>query len=195
MAKIGFEYAVVAVLTTGTDTSAAACTYTNGQYLGPASTFNISPTANDVKDYGDDRTVETDTSVTGGTTSVELNERTADIYCLLLGHTKDIESGVVLSNVDDIAPYVGLGAVGKSMRSGSRKYTAKWYHKTQFKEPNDENATKQESTSFTHTTLEGNLFTCENGDWKEEKEFDTLATAKEWLNTKAGITTSSGNGG
>ena len=191
MAKTGFEYTVVAKLTAGSDTAGSACAYTAGQYLGPASTFNITPTANDVKDYGDDRTVETDTTVTGGTTSIELNEKTADIYCLLLGHTNT--DGEVLSNADDIAPYVGLGAIGKSKRNGSLVYTAKWYYKTQFKEPNDENATKQESTSFTHTTLEGNLFTCENGDWKAEKEFDTLAAAKSWLNGKANISGATGS--
>lgn len=187
MAKIGLEYIVIGELDAAT-TSAANASYTKARYLGPASTFNGSPTANDVKDYGDDRTVETDTSVTGGTLSVELNERTAEIYCQMLGHTLS-EQGEVLANTEDIAPFLGIGAVGKSRRSGHTKYTGKFYYKTQFREPNDENTTKQESTSFTHTTLEGSLFQLENGDWKGEKEFDTLAEAKAWLDGKVGITT------
>ena len=132
--------------------------------------------------------METDTSVTGGSLSVELNERTAEIYCQMLGHTLS-EGGEVLANTEDIAPFLGIGAVGKSRRNGATKYTGKFYYKTQFREPNDENATKQESTSFTHTTLEGALFQLENGDWKAEKEFDTLAEAKAWLDGKVGITT------
>ena len=185
MAKIGMEYIVIGEMASTTK-SAATATYTKGTYLGPASTFNGSPTANDVKDYGDDRTVETDTSVTGGSLSVELNERTAEIYCQMLGHTLSQE-GEVLANTEDIAPFLGIGAVGKSRRNGATKYTGKFYYKTQFREPNDENATKQESTSFTHTTLEGALFQLENGDWKAEKEFDTLAEAKTWLDGKVGI--------
>ena len=59
MAKIGMEYIVIGELAP-TSTSAANASYTKSKYLGPASTFNGNPTANDVKDYGDDRTVETD---------------------------------------------------------------------------------------------------------------------------------------
>ena len=186
MAKIGMEYIVIGELDESA-TSAATAKYTKGRYLGPASTFNGSPTANDVKDYGDDRTVETDTSVTGGTLSIELNERTAEVYCQVLGHTLS-EDGEVLANTEDIAPFLGVGAVGKSRRSGKTTYTGKFYYKTQFREPSDENATKQESTSFTHTTLEGSLFQMESGDWKSEKEFETLTEAKEWLDKKIGIT-------
>lgn len=186
MAKIGMEYIVIGELDPKA-TSAATATYTKGRYLGPASTFNGSPTANDVKDYGDDRTVETDTSVTGGTLSVELNERTAEVYCQMLGHKKS-EDGEVLANTEDIAPFLGIGAVGKSRRDGKTKYTGKFYYKTQFREPNDENATKQESTSFTHTTLEGSLYQLQNGDWKAEQEFDDLSAAKAWLDQKVGIT-------
>ena len=40
-----------------------------------------------------------------------------------------------------------------------------------------------------YTTLEGSLFQLENGDWKGEKEFVTLAEAKAWLDGKVGITT------
>ncbi len=188
MAKVGFEYIVVAAL------KDQAPTYEKGQYLGKSSTFNGTPTVSDVKDYGDDSVAETDTSVTGGTLSVELNENTSDIYTFLLGHSKDETSSEVISNADDIAPYVGIGAVGKSKRNNKLMYTGKFYFKAQFKEPNDENATKQENTAFTHTTLEANLFKLDNGDWKAQKEFNTLAEAKAWLDEKAGITESGGTG-
>lgn len=188
MAKTGLEYIVVAILKDQTPS------YEKGQYLGPSSTFNGSPTVSDVKDYGDNGTTETDVSVTGGTLSLELNENTLATYAFLLGHELDEETGEVISNEDDIAPYVGAGAVGKSRRNNKNKYTAKFYYKAQFKEPNDENATKQENTTFTHTTLEGNLFKLDNGAWKVQNEFDTLAEAKAWVNEKAGITESGGTG-
>lgn len=185
MAKVGFEYIVIGKLKEGED---GAATYETGKYLGPASTFNGTPAANDVKDYGDDRVVETDTSVTGGTLSVELNETTLEIESYMLGHTYEQEKKEMKCSADDIAPYLGIGAVGKSKRENKMVYTAKFYNKTQFKPSADENATKKESTTFNHTTIEGNIFTLKNGDWKEKAEFDTLAAAKEWLNKKVGIT-------
>ena len=186
MAKTGFEYIVVGKLDESVSKSCETAAYTEGMYLGPSSTFNGTPSANDVKDYGDDRAVETDTSVSGGTLSVELNESTLEIKSFLLGHSHAEENGMV-SNANDIAPYIGIGAVGKSKRNNKYKYTGKFYLKVQFREPGDDNQTKQENVTFTHTTLEGSLFTLENGDWKDEKEFETLAEAKAWLDQKVGI--------
>ena len=86
-------------------------------------------------------------------------------------------------STDDEAPYVGVGAIGKS---GS-KWRAKFYKKVLFAEPNDENATKQENTSFGHITLEGDAVPLDDGTWKQEKEFVTLAEAKTYLNGLVGI--------
>lgn len=185
MAKVGMEYVVSGLLKEAEDGTPS---YTGGKYWGPASTFNGSPTANDAKDYGDDRAVETDTSVTGGTLSVELNENTLELESFLLGHTYDKEKKQMICNQTDVAPFVGTGAIGKSKRNNKIVYKGKFYHKTQFKNPNDENSTKQESTTFNHTTLEGNIFTLPNGQWKEEQEFESLEEAKTWLDNKVGIT-------
>lgn len=183
MAKAGFLYVVAGKL------SEDEKNYTDGRYMGPTSTFNINPTSNDVKDYGDNHVVETDTSVTGGTASLEINEMTNESYAYTLGHTYDKEKDAVVCKKEDVAPFVGLGAVGVSKRNNVHKYTAKFYKKLQFKEPNDENVTQQETVSFTHTTLEGNVFVPEDGQWKEQQTFATLKEAKDWLNEKVGITT------
>jgi phi13 family phage major tail protein len=188
MAKVGMAYIVVAALKDQTPT------YEKGQYLGASSKITGTPTASNVKDYGDDNVTETDTSVTGGTLNIELNEKTDDIYAFVLGHAKDTISGEVISNAEDIAPFLGVGVVGKSKRSNKLKFTAKWYYKVQLKEPADEDSTKQENTAFAHTTLEGDMYKLDNGDWKAQKEFDTLTEAKTWLNTKAGIVVAGGSG-
>lgn len=190
MAKKGFEYVVMGKYneTTG------KCT--EGRYLGPTSTFNITVTSNDVKDYGDNRAVVTDTSVTGGTTSLELNEMVNETYAYALGHTYNKEDDTVSCSKNDIAPFVGLGAVGISRdETNVDKYTAKFYPKCQFKEPNDENATQGETLAFTHTTMEGNMFVPEDGTWKEQQTFKTLQEAKTWLNGKVGITTAEASNG
>ena len=183
MSKTGFLYTCAGLL------KDADGTYEKGRHLGTAATFNITPTANDVKDHGDNRVTETDTSVTGGTVSLELNDMEQELQAFLLGHKIGETNGEVTANVDDIAPLVILGAIGTSIVNKKNKYIAKAYRNVQFKEPNDENATKQDTTNFTHTTLEGNIIIPEDGNWKSSAEFDTYETAKTWLEKKCGFGT------
>ena len=187
MAKIGFEYVVAAELDAENAKSAEAVKYKNAKVIGPAANANGTPNSSDVKDYGDDTTVETDVSVTGGTLSLELNEPTMDNEAWMLGHTTTKEGGMV-RNASDIPPFLGVGFVGKSRRDNKTVYRSKIYLKTQFKEPSDENATKQEAITFNHTTMEGNMFQLENGDWKVENEFETLTAAKAHVNKVLGLT-------
>lgn len=195
MAKVGFEYVAAAKLNDAVSTSKETAKYSEGREIGPAANFNGTPTSSDVKDYGDDRTLETDTSVTGGTLSLELNEPTMENEAWILGHRYEDGTGGMLRNVNDIAPYLGVGCVGKSKRNGALVFRAKIYLKTQFRVPNDENATKQDQTTFNHTTMEGNIFQLKNGDWKDEKEFTTLDEAKEYINTTLNITEEEPGGG
>lgn len=182
MAKLGFEYVAAGKLDEATGK------YSGGRHLGEAATFNVTVSANDVKDYGDNHAVLTDTSVTGGTVSIELNDMLEELNAFLLGHTYEEETKNLICKKDDIAPYLGLGAVGISKKAGYR-YIAKFYKKVQFREPNDENATQTDTVTPAHTTLEGNMFVPENNIWKEQQTFDTLDEAKKWLNGKLGIET------
>ena len=83
MAKTGIRYAVFAEATEASD---GTITYSNGKCLSPVAGFNGSINQSNGKDYGDDRVVATDNTVTGGTLTVELNEDNDDIYTMLLGH-------------------------------------------------------------------------------------------------------------
>lgn len=233
MAKTGLEFVKVGKLATGT--SGAAATYTDPIYMGPSVGLTGTIAANDVKDYGDDRTVETDASVTGGTLSWEKNDLSDEHQAYLLGHQTnaayalttdddivtgktyytqsgsgtsespyvytEVENPVkanigtyyevttleVIANSNDVAPYVGVGVIGKSVVNGAKKYKAKFYYKVQFKEPNDENTTATDTTNFAHDTIEGNVYLLDNGEWKAQETFDTLSAAKTWIDTKLGV--------
>lgn len=187
MAKIGFEYIVAGKLDTEVSISKETAKYTEARVIGPAANVNFTINTSDVKDYGDDNMVETNVSPTGGTASLELNEPTMENEAWLLGHAVSKEGGMT-RNANDIPPYVGIGFVGKSIRSHKPVFKAKIYLKAQFKEPNDENATKQDAVAFTHTTIEGNLFTLENGDLKTENEFAALTEAKAYVDKIFGVT-------
>lgn len=181
MSKKGIEYAVFGLLQEDG-------TYSGGKYLSPAAGFNGAPTKSNVKDYGDNRVVETDNSVTGGTLTVELNNDEDELYTFLLGHKAKEQGGEIAYNANDEAPFVGVGAIGKS----GKKYVSKFYKKVQFSEPNDDNSTKQENTTFNHVTLEGEIIIPEGGEWKLRKSFETLEAAKSYLNKLVGITAETG---
>ena len=163
--------------------------YTEGKRLSTVAAFNGNPNSNDASDYGDNRMVETDKSVTGGTISLEVNELTLEEKSFFLGHKLDASNKELVYNADDVAPYVGIGAIGTSKRDGKAVYVGKFYAKCQFGEPNDENSTKQESTSFAHDSIEGSILMPESGNWKYEQTFDTETEAETWLKKKVGITT------
>lgn len=163
--------------------------YTGGKRLSTVTAFNGNPNSNDASDYGDNRLVETDKSVTGGTISLEVNELTLEEKSFFLGHKLDASSKELVYNADDVAPYVGIGAIGTSKRYGKAFYVGKFYAKCQFGEPNDENATKQESTSFAHDSIEGSILMPESGNWKYEQAFATETEAETWLRKKVGIAT------
>lgn len=191
MAKIGLSYVAVGKLSNAASVvSAATATYTDSKYMGTTAGLTGNVSSNDVKDYGDDRTVETDTSFQNGTLSWEKNDLDDADYAYLLGHAIDQQTNEVLANANDIAPYVGIGVVGKARKNGADVYKAKFYLKVQFHEPNDEHSSKQDSITFGHETIEGNVFMLENGDWKLTETFsgaDALDDAKEWVNTKLGL--------
>lgn len=186
MAKIGMEYIVSGLLTEGEDGTPS---YKKGRYWGPASTFSMTPTSSDVKDYGDDRVCATDISVNEIALSIELNENSLELESFLLGHQYDAEAKEMRSGRDDIAPYVCVGCVGKSIRDNKMVYRAIFLYKVQVKQPTDDYSTKQETTSFNHSTYEGTAFAIgdEKGSLSIKKEFETLEAAKAWLDTQAGV--------
>lgn len=183
MAKTGIRYAVFATATVAQD---GTISYSNGKWISPVAGFNGAMNVNSQKDWGDDKAVDEESGITGGTLTVELNRDEDDIYTFLLGHEKaesGDNAGEVIYNADDVAPFIGVGAVGKS---GS-KWVGKWYSLVKFHEPNDDNSTKQETITFNHVSVEGEILIPEDGNWKKRKVFDTEALAKAWIDNLAGI--------
>ncbi len=172
MAKKGLEYVCIAKLQEDG-------TYKDGEYIGPSAKFTAAASTNTVKDFGDNRAVVTDTSVNTGTVSVEVNEFVNKFYATALGHTYDAEKDQVVCKSNDEAPYLGIACLGQS--TGEKPYKAVVYRKVQLKEPTNEYDTKQEQVTFTHTTLEGDFYTLENGEYSIKAGFDTKDEAKAFI--------------
>lgn len=186
MAKVGLKYPVAAILKDD------GKTYEKGFVIAKAIKATINANNNDVKLYADDGATESDKSFKDGTISLNVDDLTQKVYADLLGHNYTAGDGeneeVVVASSADVSPYCGVGFYGAIRRNNKTLYQAKWLKKTQFSEPNDETDTRGETINFQTPTIEGSVFTLDDGTWKEQAEFATEEKAKEWLNKKAGIT-------
>lgn len=177
MAKIGltnFRYSVLTEAADGTPSYAGA--------IKPAKAVSCSVSVdnNDAKLFADDALAESDTSFAGGSVTMGIDEDDLTTMAALLGHTID-ESGEMIRNADDTAPYVGLGRVVTKMVGGVYKYKVEIIYKVKFAEPSQENSTKGESVEFGTTEVEGTIAALGNGDWSKAKQFDTKEAAIEYL--------------
>lgn len=188
MAKVGLKYPVYAIL-------GENGTYSEGAVIAKAIKATVNAESNDVKLYADDGVAESDKSFKGGKVSLNVDDLASKVYATLMGHKYTAASGTapvtpetVIANGNDIAPFVGVGFYGRVVRNSQPSYLAKWLHKAQFAEPNDETETKGDTLNYQTPTIEGDIFTDDNGDWKDQAEFKTEAEARSWLDKKAGIT-------
>jgi hypothetical protein len=61
----------------------------------------------------------------------------------LLGHTVSSTAPYIMTrNVNDVAPYVGLGRIVTKMINGAYKYKVEFLYKVKFSEPQAENTTR-----------------------------------------------------
>lgn len=176
MAKVGltdFRYGIATEAANGT------ITYGTPKKPGKAISFTFEPTKSDASLYADDALAEHDSSVTGGTCTMGIDREDPNTYAELLGHT--VTEGEVVSNTNDVAPYVGLGRVATLMRDGAYKYRATFFSKVTFSEPSEENNTRGESVEFGTYEIEGVVAVPVDGNWRKWKEFDTKEAAISYL--------------
>lgn len=155
--------------------------YTGAKEIGTLVSFNGSPNKVEVEDWGDNRIVESNKSVNKIALSMELNDLAGETYAELCGHEYAKETKKVTVKSTDNAPYVGIGAIGNSERSGKTVYVMKFYPYMQFGEPSDDNSTGTETIEYKHTTVEGTGYPNANNEIKIEQEFETLELAEQEL--------------
>lgn len=177
MAKIGLTNFRYSILTEDEDGTPS---YAGAQTPGKAVSCNVSISSNSATLYADDTLAESDTSFQSGTVTMGIDEDDLQTMATLLGHTIT-EEGVMTRNVEDAAPYVGLGRVVTKMVGGVYKYKVEFLYKVKFSEPSAENTTRGESVEFSTTEIEGTVSALKNGNWSVAKTFDTKAEAVEFL--------------
>lgn len=186
MAKIGLQNFLFGILTEDSEGNA---TYGTATKPAKAISCSVSISNNDAKLYADDSLAESDTSFQSGTVTLGIDDEDLETMATLLGH--EITDGNMVRNANDTAPYVGLGRIVTKMVNGVYKYKVEFLCKVKFGEPSQENNTRGESVEFGTSELEGQVAQLANGDWSIAQTFDSMQSARTYLNSLFGTTQAS----
>ena len=177
MAKIGLNNLKFGILSEVGET----VTYGAMQSLGKAVSANVSITSNSAVLYADDAIAETDNTFSNGTITLTVDDDGDTVFAPLLGHEVDSDSGVMIRNKNDVAPYVGVGRIINKMKNGARLFKVEFLSKVRFSEPSQESNTHGETTEFGTPQIEGTIATLESGEWSKTKTFTTHSAALAFL--------------
>lgn len=191
MAFVGLLYAVAAPIQTEAD--GQAITYGKGQVIGGMMTAEISYTRNSNPLYADDRVMEEDNSITGGTIKMGVDDVNDDARVMMLGDVKEGDAGEeVYHETGESAPYVGTGYIRVRRKDNKTNYIAYWVHKAIFCIGTESAKTKGQNIEWQTPTLEGSIMGVKNNAalqtrFRERRTFTKESEARTWLNKKAGI--------
>ena len=191
MAFVGLLYAVAAPIQTEAD--GQAITYGKGQVIGGMMTAEISYTRNSNPLYADDRVMEEDNSITGGTIKMGVDDVNDDARVMMLGDVKEGDAGEeVYHETGESAPYVGTGYIRVRRTDNKTNYIAYWVHKAIFGIGTESAKTKGQNIEWQTPTLEGSIMGVKNNAalqtrFRERRTFTKESEARAWLNKKAGI--------
>jgi len=192
-ANVGMSYAVASPVSAYTPYT--GITYGTGFVVSEARGANVTWETEDGEFFGDDVVLDIANGVLGYSVEFETAGLADSVRKDLLGEVKDSNDVYHITGAQ--APDVGFGYIktNRDNSSGSviRTYDVWWYHKLKFAQPNDEARTKEKSVEWRTPTITGKgagVFLDANAtdpDFVEHKSFATMALAKSYLKTKAGI--------
>ena len=191
-ANVGMVYPVAAPVSAYTP--GTSITYGTGFVVAEAVSANLSWNRADGHFYGDDVERDSDNGVLGYTISFEPTGLSDTNRQKLLGETVSSNEYTI---TDAASPDLGFGYIRvmrlKGTTTVSYSYEAWWFQKLKFSVSSEETRTKEQNIEWRVPTLEGigagvSLDATGRLSFAQHKTFDTLAGAKAYLNSKAGIT-------
>lgn len=188
-ANVGMLYPVAATVQTYTPGTSITYKSGSGSNFAEAVSASLSWERSDGHFYADDVELDSDNGVLGYTIDFEPSGLSDAARALLLGETV---SSSEYSITDAASPDVGFGYVRVMRNKGTVSYEAWWFHKVKFGVNSEETRTKERSIEWRVPTLQGigsgiSLDSTGVMSFCQHKTFDSLASAKTYLNTKAGI--------
>lgn len=191
MATIGIKHPVFAPITS--QTSGSKPTYSTGIVLGKAIKADVTLNFAEGTLYADDSLAEYASKFQNGTITFGVDELTDAKKATLFGYTLDSTGGstVLKKGAKDVAPHGGFGYYKTLQVDGVKKYQAKWFLDTVFRENGDSAETGGENINFQTTEIAGTIMPVigyRNDDYVEEQTFTTESAAITWLHSNANIT-------
>lgn len=198
MAIIGVSKPYYAVY----NAAAGTVSYSNGGVLGRLTQVDVEiETSEDNNLYADNGIVETDRTFSNGSLTLTPDDLSQEISKVILGlHEQELESsipGVTDSDVkelvyDDrqVTPYLGIGFVIKTKRSGVVKWRAIVLTKCMFSVPGDSATTQGESIEWQVPELSATVMRDDSTyhAWKLSAMFTTEAQAEAYIKKRLNIT-------
>ena len=179
MALIGLNNLWYSHLTEAADGTPS---YDGAKSFGKAVSCSVSVTNNSAKLYADDALAESDTSFQNGTVTLGVDDDRAAVFADVLGHSITLD-GEVTYNSNDVAPYVGLARIVTKLVNNVKLYDVKVLYKVKFSDMSESENTKGETVEFATPSIEGDIATLANGDWKTAKTFSSKAEAIAFIQT------------
>lgn len=191
-ANIGMVYPVASAVSAYVP--GTSITYGTGFVVSEARGASLSWDTEDGEFYGDDVLLDTANGVLGYTLEFEAAGLEDTVRGNLLGETKGSSDEYVIGS--ESSPDVGFGYIrvmrDNSSGTNATTYEGWWFYKLKFAEPNEEARTKERNIEWRTPTISGRgagvvLTASGEAVFAEHKSFSTMAAAKTYLNTKAGI--------
>jgi len=192
--NVGMLYPVASAVNTYTPYS--SITYGTGFVVSEARGADVQWETENGEFYGDDILLDAAKGIVGYTIAFEAAGLADTVRAKLLGEVKNNSTSEYTINGAD-APDVGFGYI-RRMRDNSgssvvETFEAWWFYKVKFAQPNETARTKERTLEWRAPTLNGTgmgvylTAAAEKPDFAAHQTFATLALAKSYLNTKAGI--------
>lgn len=191
--NVGMVYPVAAPV--DSYVAGTGISYEDGFVVSEARAATVTWNTEDGEFYGDDVLLDTANGVTGYSIDFEATGLSDSVRGGLLGEDEGSSDEMVITGAP--APDVGFGfiRVMKDDSSGTTvtKYEAWWFYKVKFAHPNEESRTKEGNVEWRTPTINGKGMgvylsaSDEVPNFAKHKDFDSLSTAKAWLNAIADI--------
>lgn len=162
MATIGLRDLYVDVLTS--DEEGTAVYKNSPARLAKAISADLSVNTTQATLYADDSVDETVSEFVDGELTLGTNDLSAEAVAKILGLKPD-SKGVLVSNADDMPPYVAVGFRAKRP-DGTFKFV--WLYKVKFNVPSESYKTKGESIEFTTPEITAKIIARTDGAWKAD---------------------------
>lgn len=162
-------------------------TYGDVGKLAGAISYKETLTKSETEIHADNTVAISDSSVTGGTLALEVDDDDPEIFGPLLGRKKKTikvegkTEEVNVGNSSDTPIPIGFGFIENERSRAASWFTVNFYPKVTFAPYDKENATKNKNNEYKTPTVTGTLYNIDNGDYKYDKRYKTMLDALKTL--------------